>query len=222
VTTTPLTSTLRTSPCWYEDRAEAVVANPTWKATIHEKPVGVFNSFCFRIQTSQATILKSIFVASRNQKFIYLLVYLRIKEIFYVPDLSLYGDTNANPFWRGHGFGKKILIGYIRCGIYYLDASKNISGLQDQDFPVLQCADDNLIFMQGDATQLTFLKNLLSRFFLEQVAFNLCGIQFWQIRDGSNQLSKDRLDLLESTFGCSKDSLPFTYLGLPLSLPNPQ
>jgi hypothetical protein len=140
------------------------VANPPWKATIHENPVGVFNSFYFRIQTSQATILKSIFVASQNQKFTYLLVYLRIKDIFYIPDLSLDGDTKTNPFRRGHEFGEKILIGYICCGIYYLDAPKNISDLQDQDFPILKCADDTLILMQGDATQLTFLKKLLSSF----------------------------------------------------------
>jgi hypothetical protein len=31
----------------------------------------------------------------------------------------------------------------------------------------------------------------------------------------------DRLDLLATSFGCSKGSLPFTYLGLPLSLTKP-
>jgi hypothetical protein len=35
-------------------------------------------------------------------------------------------------------------------------------------------------------------------------------------------LSEERLDLLAGTFGCSKGSLPFTYLGLPLGLTKPK
>jgi hypothetical protein len=31
----------------------------------------------------------------------------------------------------------------------------------------------------------------------------------------------DKLDVLAATFGCSKGSLPFTYLGLPLSIDRP-
>ena len=34
-------------------------------------------------------------------------------------------------------------------------------------------------------------------------------------------VSDDRLGLLATSFGCSKGSLPFTYLGLPLSLTKP-
>jgi hypothetical protein len=34
----------------------------------------------------------------------------------------------------------------------------------DQDFPILQYADDTLIFMQGDTDQLIYLKNLLNKF----------------------------------------------------------
>jgi hypothetical protein len=64
------------------------------------------------------------------------LVYLRIEDLIYIPDLSLDGDTKTNPFRRGHGFGEKILINYIGYGIYYLVASKNISDLQDQDFRI--------------------------------------------------------------------------------------
>lgn len=33
--------------------------------------------------------------------------------------------------------------------------------LNDMDFPILQYADDTLIFMQGDASQLHYLKGLL-------------------------------------------------------------
>lgn len=34
----------------------------------------------------------------------------------------------------------------------------------DHDFPILQYADDTLIFMQGDARQLFFLKAILNSF----------------------------------------------------------
>ena len=34
-------------------------------------------------------------------------------------------------------------------------------------------------------------------------------------------ISEEKLDHLSRTFGCSKGSLPFTYLGLPLSLTKP-
>ena len=33
-------------------------------------------------------------------------------------------------------------------------------------------------------------------------------------------VSDEKLDLLANTFGCSKGSQPFTYLGLPLSVTN--
>ena len=36
-----------------------------------------------------------------------------------------------------------------------------------------------------------------------------------------SNVSEERLDILASTFGCSKGSLPFTYLGLPLGLTKP-
>jgi hypothetical protein len=32
----------------------------------------------------------------------------------------------------------------------------------------------------------------------------------------------EKLDILAVTFGCSKGSLPFTYLGLPLSIDRPR
>jgi len=35
-------------------------------------------------------------------------------------------------------------------------------------------------------------------------------------------MTEERLDLLARTFGCSKGSLPFTYLGLPLGLTKPR
>lgn len=34
-------------------------------------------------------------------------------------------------------------------------------------------------------------------------------------------ISDDRFDILAQTFGCTKGTLPFTYLGLPLSLTRP-
>jgi hypothetical protein len=85
------------------------------------------------------------------------------------------------------------------------------------DFPILQYADDTLIFLVGDARQLFFLKSLLNSFAEStglKVNYNKSLMVPINIED-------DKFDILANTFGCSKGSLPFTYLGLPLSLTKP-
>jgi hypothetical protein len=88
----------------------------------------------------------------------------------------------------------------------------------DSDFPIVQYADDTLIIMEGDPRQLFFLKTLLYNFFEStglKVNYNKSMIV-------PINISEDRLDLLARTFGCSKGSLPFTYLGLPLGVTKPK
>jgi hypothetical protein len=53
----------------------------------------------------------------------------------------------------------------------------------DQDFPILQYADDTLIFMQVDISQLLFLKNLLQQF----GGINWTQSKLWQILYGTYQ-----------------------------------
>jgi hypothetical protein len=86
------------------------------------------------------------------------------------------------------------------------------------DFPVIQYADDTLIILEGDPRQLFFLKTLLHNFSESsglKVNYNKSMMLPINISD-------ERLDHLARTFGCSKGSLPFTYLGLPLGLTNPK
>ena len=83
-----------------------------------------------------------------------------------------------------------------------------------QDFPILQYADETLIFMQGGARQLLFLKAILNSF-AESTGLKVNYAKSIMV---PINVSEQRLNLLAKTFGCSIGTLPFTYLGLPLSL----
>jgi hypothetical protein len=87
----------------------------------------------------------------------------------------------------------------------------------NQDFPILQYADDTLIFMKADARQLFFLKALLYSF-AESTGLK---VNFAKSMMVPVNVSESKLDILARTLGCSKGNLPFTYLGLPLRLTKP-
>ena len=88
----------------------------------------------------------------------------------------------------------------------------------DKDFPVLQYADDTLIIMEGDPRQLFMLKTVLQNFSQSTgLKVNYSKSQMLPIN-----ISETRLELLAQTFGCSKGTLPFTYLGLPLGTTKPR
>jgi hypothetical protein len=86
-----------------------------------------------------------------------------------------------------------------------------------QDFPVLQYADDTLIIAEGDAKQLFFLKSLLNSFSLSTGL----KVNYHKSMLVPININEQKTEILAKTFGCSKGSLPFTYLGLPLSLTKP-
>jgi hypothetical protein len=92
-----------------------------------------------------------------------------------------------------------------------------INFAHNQDFPILQYADDTLIFMEGNACQLFFLKAILNSF-AESTGLKVNYSKSFMV---PIIISTERFDILANTFGCSKGSLPFTYLGLPLSLTRP-
>jgi hypothetical protein len=73
------------------------------------------------------------------------------------------------------------------------------------------------MFMKGDIAKLNHLKEILSSF-AEASELNVSFDK--SIMVPINVLD-DRLDVLASSFGCSKGTLPFTCLGLSLSLANP-
>jgi hypothetical protein len=83
---------------------------------------------------------------------------------------------------------------------------------------MVQYADDTLIIMEADPRQLFLLKSLL------QVFSDSTGLK---VNYNKSMLlpiniTETRLEHLARTFGCSKGSLPFTYLGLSLGLTNPK
>lgn len=93
-----------------------------------------------------------------------------------------------------------------------------IPTLHTNDFPVVQYADDTLIIAEGDVQQLFFLKSLLNSFSL---ATGL-KVNFTKSMMVPINISEEQLNILAATFGCSKGSLRFTYLGLPLSIERPR
>lgn len=88
---------------------------------------------------------------------------------------------------------------------------------RDSDFLILHYADDTLTFTQGDFNQLTFLKDLLTSFAEStELKANFDKSMMVLIN-----VPPAKLQLLANTLGCSPSSLPFTYLGPPLSLTKP-
>lgn len=81
-----------------------------------------------------------------------------------------------------------------------------------QDFPIIQYADDTLLILEACQRQLFVLKALLNSFAqstglkVNYAKSNLVPIN----------VSSEKLEILLGTFQCQAGSLPFTYLGLPL------
>jgi hypothetical protein len=102
-----------------------------------------------------------------------------------------------------------------------LNSAKNNNNLtlpiplhNDSGFPILQYANDTLIFMHGDVNQLLHLKALLLSF----AKTSSLKVNFEKSFLVPINVSDERMQILASTFQCSIGSLPFTYLGLPLSI----
>ena len=105
-----------------------------------------------------------------------------------------------------------------------LNHEKDIGNLQlpiplnyTQDFPILQYADDTLIFMEGNVSQLQTLKNILLSFLSAGVKVNFAKSMLIPIN-----IDEANTSVLAQTFGCTVGTLPFTYLGLPLGHTKPK
>jgi hypothetical protein len=86
-----------------------------------------------------------------------------------------------------------------------------------QKYPILQYADDTLMIMPVDLTQLLNLKEILG---------NFSASTSLHVNYNKTTLVPINIDLahansLAATFGCKVESLPFTYLGLPLGTTRP-
>ena len=71
--------------------------------------------------------------------------------------------------------------------------------------------------MKDDARELFFLKAMLNSF-AESTGLKVNSDKSMMV---PISVANDKLEILARTLGCSKGSLPFTYLGLPLSLTRP-
>jgi hypothetical protein len=86
------------------------------------------------------------------------------------------------------------------------------------EYPIVQYADDTLMFMQADARQLVFLKAVLNSFSDSTgLKINYAKSHMYPIN-----VSADKMNILACTFGCDIGSMPFTYLGLPMGTTNPK
>jgi hypothetical protein len=86
-----------------------------------------------------------------------------------------------------------------------------------QQFPIIQYADDTLMIMQADVNQLSHLKGLLEQF---STSTGL-KVNFHKTTMVLINLNLEEANNLADTFGCKVESLPFTYLGLPLGTTRP-
>ena len=71
--------------------------------------------------------------------------------------------------------------------------------------------------MRGDLSEPTHLKEILTNF----AEASGVRVNYEKSMMIPINIADDRLNLLANSFGCSTGSLPFTYLGLPLSLTKP-
>lgn len=85
------------------------------------------------------------------------------------------------------------------------------------DIPIVQYADDTLLFMKADGRELFVLKGLLSSF----ASSTGLKINYSKSSLVPINMTEEKALHLARTFGCVVGQLPFTYLGLPLGTTRP-
>ena len=88
----------------------------------------------------------------------------------------------------------------------------------DQDYPIVQYADDTLIILPADRMQLLALKDML------QVFSRSTGlvVNFHKSSMIPINVDEDAIIELAAAFGCQVGKMPFTYLGLPVGTTRPK
>jgi hypothetical protein len=86
------------------------------------------------------------------------------------------------------------------------------------DFPVVQYADDTLLFLEVCPTHLLVLKDLLSSF----ASATGLRVNYNKIVVLPINISQEKLESLANPFQCQIGNMPFTYLGLPLGSTKPK
>jgi hypothetical protein len=87
-----------------------------------------------------------------------------------------------------------------------------------QKFPILQYADDTLLIMPANEDQLCNLKEMLHNF----TKSTGLKINFHKSAMLPINIYPERCQVLANVFACKTESLPFTYLGLPMGSTRPK
>src|SRR4051812_12114104 len=91
------------------------------------------------------------------------------------------------------------------------DLEHPIHPIGDQDFPIIQYADDTILVMKASVAQAQHMKNNLSAY-ADSVGLN---INFQKSNLVPMNLTDNEANMLAGIFDCELGSMPFTYLGLP-------
>ena len=98
------------------------------------------------------------------------------------------------------------------------DISLRLDNSYGQKFPILQYADDTLLIMPANHTQIASLKETLSTFSTSTgLKINFHKSSIVPINTGQEKCQE-----LADIFGCKLESMPFTYLGLPMGTAKPK
>jgi hypothetical protein len=88
----------------------------------------------------------------------------------------------------------------------------------EQDFPIIQYADDTLLILEACPKQLFSLKAILNSF----ASSTGLKVNYNKSNMFPINVSLDKMVILSRTFNCQIGEMPFTYLGLPLGLARPR
>jgi hypothetical protein len=88
----------------------------------------------------------------------------------------------------------------------------------DEDFPIVQYADDTLLIMEADSAQLSVLKKALHDF----SASTGLSVNFHKSCMLPINISDSEVQALADEFGCVIGAFPFTNLGLPMGTTRPR
>lgn len=87
----------------------------------------------------------------------------------------------------------------------------------DDDYPVIQYADDTIVIMPADVTQAMRMKQIMQDYAVSVgLRFNFQKSTLIPVNTSGEHAS-----MLAGVFGCSTGSMPFTYLGLPMGTSRP-
>lgn len=114
--------------------------------------------------------------------------------------------------------GADLLQSLINIAHHLCLLSKPLPYSQDHNFPVVQYADDTLLYVKDCGKELFTLKVLLQSF----AQGTRLKVNYQKSCLIPKNLSDGKDEMLARVSGCKIGSLPFTYLGLPLGTTKPR